>query len=107
MTMLWNLLSDTLIFCLGFVFVSFTRSAVHIIRERVALRNIPGPAPSSFLWGEEWVLYHGTPGLPYATWHKKFGKVVRFTGAFGVSGFLFTIWQQLIDAWLNSIRYCP
>lgn len=83
MTMLWNLLSDTLIFCLGFVFVSFTRSAVHIIRERVALRNIPGPAPSSFLWGEEWVLYHGTPGLPYATWHKKFGKVVRFTGAFG------------------------
>lgn len=105
--MLWNLLSNTLIFCLGFFLVSFVRFAVHTIRERVALRNIPGPVRSSFLWGEEWTLYKDTPGLPYATWHKEFGKVVKFTGAFGVSRVTSAVLILSIDARLNSIRSCP
>jgi hypothetical protein len=84
--MLWMLLSNALVFCFGFILVSFTRLAFHSIRQRIALRHIPGPVLSSLLWGEEWILYHRAPGLPYATWHKKFGKVVRFTGAFGVRG---------------------
>jgi hypothetical protein len=106
-TMLWQLLSSILIFHFGILLISFTRFVVHAIFERVILRNIPGPAPSSFLWGEEWDLYYGAPGLPYAIWHKKFGKVVRFSGAFGVSRLSFAIWVNFIKVWVNSIRFCP
>ena len=84
--MLWKLISSGLIFAVGFFLISLARFVVCIVCERMALRHIPGPAPSSFLWGEEWILYTDTPGLPYATWHKKFGSVVRFSGAFGVRG---------------------
>lgn len=52
---------------------------------RYALRHVPGPYTSSYLWGEEWKLYHNAPGALYVDIHKEFGKVVKFTGAFGVS----------------------
>lgn len=52
---------------------------------RYALRHVPGPTASSFIWGEEWKLYHNAPGALYVDIHKEFGKVVKFTGAFGVS----------------------
>lgn len=50
----------------------------------LVLRHVPGPKPHSWLWGEEQVLYHDSPGAHYVEWHRKFGKVVRFSGAFGV-----------------------
>ena len=49
-----------------------------------SLRHIPGPRAPSLLWGEEWGLYHGSPGALYIDWHGRFGKLVKFTGAFGV-----------------------
>lgn len=94
--MLWNWIPNALVFCFGFLLVCLVRIAVHTIRERIALLNIPGPAPSTFLWGEEWALYRDIPGLPYATWHKEFGKVVRFTGAFGASGLTSAAWFHLL-----------
>ncbi|KIK70412.1 hypothetical protein GYMLUDRAFT_234881 [Collybiopsis luxurians FD-317 M1] len=56
---------------------------VHLVSTRHALRHVPGPRPSSLLWGDEWLLYHSTPGIHYIRWHKQYGKVLRFTGAFG------------------------
>lgn len=50
----------------------------------LVLRHVPGPKPHSWLWGEEKILYHDLPGVHYAEWHRKFGKVVRFSGTFGV-----------------------
>lgn len=52
---------------------------------RYALRHVPGPKASSLIWGDEWELYHNAPGALYVDMHKHFGKVVKFTGAFGVS----------------------
>lgn len=68
----------------GFNAVLLTRYLVHSLSMRRAFRNVPGPPASSFLWGEEWELYHGPPGKPYVDWHKRFGKILKFTGAFGV-----------------------
>lgn len=70
-------------FALAFVFILrfiYRQSVV-----RYTLRHVPGPKPSSLIWGEEWKLYHDAPGALYVNIHKKFGKVVKFTGAFGVS----------------------
>lgn len=50
----------------------------------IALRHVRGPKPSSIIWGEEWKLYRNEPGSLYVDWHKKYGKVVKFSGAFGV-----------------------
>ncbi|KAJ3758954.1 cytochrome P450 [Lentinula raphanica] len=55
----------------------------HILFTRHALRHVPGPHPSSLLWGEEWLLYYSTPGAHYVRWHRQYGKVFQFTGAFG------------------------
>jgi hypothetical protein len=82
--MSWSLLANALTICAGFILVSVARFVVHTIVARVSLQHIPGPIPSSYIWGEEWVLYHSIPGSPYVAWHKQFGKVVRFAGAFGV-----------------------
>ncbi|KAF8973678.1 cytochrome P450 [Flammula alnicola] len=68
---------------LGFNLVIMTRYLLHSFSMRRAFRYVPGPAASSLLWGEEWQLYHGLPGKPYLDWHKRFGKLVKFTGAFG------------------------
>ncbi|KAF9458748.1 cytochrome P450 [Collybia nuda] len=81
--MSWNLLAHALSMLVGLIFVSITRSVSHIMAARLSLRHIPGPPSSSYIWGEEWVLYHSIPGSPYLGWHKQFGKVVKFTGAFG------------------------
>ncbi|KAJ7630498.1 cytochrome P450 [Roridomyces roridus] len=59
------------------------RLVVHSISARNALRNIPGPVPSSLLWGEEWDLYHKPPGSLYLKWHQRFGKVLKFRGSCG------------------------
>jgi hypothetical protein len=69
---------------LTFNAVLFIQYLVHSLSMRRAFRNIPGPPASSFIWGEEWELYHGPPGKPYVDWHKRFGKILKFTGAFGV-----------------------
>ncbi|KAF8061017.1 cytochrome P450 [Lyophyllum atratum] len=81
--MLWSLISNTSIICLGVILVFLFRFMLHFVKGRLALKHIPGPRTSSLLWGEEWVLYHSLPGSPYLRWHKQFGKVVRFPGAFG------------------------
>lgn len=72
---------------LGFTFVILSRHVLHTMSTRLIFRGIPGPKSSSFLWGEEWELYHRVPGSLYLDWHKRFGKLVAFTGAFGVSIF--------------------
>jgi len=51
----------------------------------IALRHVRGPKRSSIIWGEEWKLYFNEPGSLYVDWHQKYGKVVKFSGAFGVS----------------------
>ncbi|KAG9314552.1 cytochrome P450 [Chiua virens] len=57
---------------------------IHLrISTLLLLRHVSGPTPHSWLWGEEQVLYHDPPGTHYMDWHRKFGKVVRFSGAFG------------------------
>ncbi|CAA7259962.1 unnamed protein product [Cyclocybe aegerita] len=67
----------------GFYIVILTRFVVHYFSVRRTFRHVPGPPRSSLLWGEEWELYHGRPGARYVEWHKNFGKLVAFTGAFG------------------------
>ncbi|KAJ7456542.1 cytochrome P450 [Mycena latifolia] len=56
---------------------------VHLISARLSLRHVPGPTSTSLLWGEEWNLYHNPPGSHYLEWHRQFGGVVKFRGAFG------------------------
>ncbi|KAJ7923037.1 cytochrome P450 [Mycena leptocephala] len=56
---------------------------IRFISARLSLRHIPGPTPTSLIWGEEWNLYHNAPGSHYLEWHQQFGKVVKFRGAFG------------------------
>ncbi|KAF9523587.1 cytochrome P450 [Crepidotus variabilis] len=55
----------------------------HTLSTKHAFRSVPGPRPSSWIWGEEWNLYNDLPGKPYEDWHRHFGKVVAFSGAFG------------------------
>ncbi|KAF5375269.1 hypothetical protein D9758_000084 [Tetrapyrgos nigripes] len=63
-------------------FISLT-FILHLVSVRWSLRHVPGPKCSSLIWGEEWLLYHSLPGSHYVKWHSQFGKVLRFTGAFG------------------------
>ncbi|KAJ7693587.1 cytochrome P450 [Mycena rosella] len=64
----------------SFIFAKFI---VNFISSRLSLRHVPGPTSTSLLWGEEWNLYHDTPGSHYLEWHRQFGKVVKFRGACG------------------------
>lgn len=66
---------------LGFLIVFVSRYIFHLLLTRRVLSRIPGPPPSSLLWGEEWNLYQSAPGSPYIEWHKRYGKVVKFSGA--------------------------
>ncbi|KAJ7225974.1 cytochrome P450 [Mycena pura] len=68
-------------FTLVIIFVG--KFLVRSISGRIYLHHVPGPISSSRLWGEEWNLYRNAPGSHYLTWHRKFGKVVKFNGAFG------------------------
>ncbi|KAJ8090527.1 hypothetical protein PM082_002415 [Marasmius tenuissimus] len=65
------------------VAVRVVKALSHHLHIRRCLRTIPGPRPSSLLWGEEWLLYHTEPGSQYSKWHEEFGRVVKFTGAIG------------------------
>ncbi|KAJ7071431.1 cytochrome P450 [Mycena amicta] len=55
----------------------------HLFSSHLALRHVPGPKSPSLIWGEEWKLYHSAPGSHYLGWKRKFGKVVKLSGAFG------------------------
>lgn len=72
------------LFLLGFNLFLLTRYTVHILSIKHTFRHVPGPDASSRLWGEEWELFHSTPGVRYIDWHVAFGKIVGFNGAFGV-----------------------
>jgi hypothetical protein len=65
--------------------LTLARIAFGKVRTHLLLKRIPGPPVSSYLWGEEWELYHSAPGSLYTSWHKRYGSVVRFSGAFGVA----------------------
>ncbi|KAF8634431.1 hypothetical protein AX15_000881 [Amanita polypyramis BW_CC] len=67
----------------GFALFSVSKFLVHLVSVRVALGRVPGPNPSSNLWGEEWALYSGLPGSLYTLWHGRYGKLVKFSGALG------------------------
>ena len=67
--------------------LTVARIAFDKVQAHLLLRRIPGPPVSSYLWGEEWELYHSAPGSLYTSWHKRYGSVVRFSGAFGVAVF--------------------
>ncbi|KAI9572767.1 cytochrome P450 [Boletus coccyginus] len=74
---------STLELMLALGLVCLLRSIHLRISAMLVLRHVPGPKPHSWLWGEEKTLYHDSPGSHYVEWHRKFGKVVRFSGAFG------------------------
>ncbi|KIJ68630.1 hypothetical protein HYDPIDRAFT_82615 [Hydnomerulius pinastri MD-312] len=68
---------------LAFAFVYVLRLLHRRVSAWLVLRHIPGPESCSWLWGEEQNLYYNPPGSHYLEWHRTFGKVVRFSGAFG------------------------
>ncbi|TFK76723.1 cytochrome P450 [Pluteus cervinus] len=68
---------------LGFFSMALLKFIGHLICVRIQLRHVPGPRISSLIWGEEWSLYHNMPGSLQADWHNRYGKLVRFSGAFG------------------------
>ncbi|PPQ64763.1 hypothetical protein CVT26_002707 [Gymnopilus dilepis] len=67
----------------GFSLALLTRYILHCVAIRRAFRHLPGPPPSSLVWGEEWKLYTRIPGSLYTDWHGRFGNLLVFTGAFG------------------------
>ncbi|KXN81097.1 hypothetical protein AN958_06051 [Leucoagaricus sp. SymC.cos] len=81
--MLSTLLYKIFLFSCGIALVSFVHFMYNLLSTRLLLRPIPGPKASSFIWGEEWKLYSRPPGEPYMEWHKRYGPVVKFRGAFG------------------------
>lgn len=84
-----NILPHVFQLVFSFIFVYIIRVVYHNVSVRYAFRHVLGPTPASVIWGDEWELYHSVPGSLYTKWHKDFGKVVKFTGAFGVSHSLF------------------
>jgi len=82
--MLATLLYKLSLFLFGFNLFLFTRCTFQAISVRNILRHVPGPEPSSILFGEEWELYRTTPGSRYVEWHSTFGRIVKLNGAFGV-----------------------
>jgi len=82
--MLASLAYKLFLFSCGSMLVALARLVHDFVLSRRILHSIPGPQPSSFIWGEEWKLYSHAPGQPYTDWHKQHGPVVRFRGAFGV-----------------------
>ena len=84
MSMLTTLIYKLLLFSCGIVLVVLARFVHDLVVSRRILHSIPGPKPSSLIWGEEWKLYSHAPGQPYTDWHEQYGSIVRFRGAFGV-----------------------
>lgn len=85
--MVWNIFTKAIFLYLGCLVVLLLRYSIHLFSVRRTLRHVPGPRSSSLFWGEEWLLYHTLPGSHYVRWHQRFGKIVKFTGAFGVRFF--------------------
>lgn len=54
------------------------------------LRNIPGPRPTSFLWGNVQRILDEEPGVAHLEWTDKYGGVVKYRGAFGEDRVMFT-----------------
>ena len=79
---------------------------IHLrILTLLVLWHVPGPRRHSWLWGEEQILYHGSPGTHYAEWHREFGKVVRISGAFGVRLSVHRV--HLTEIVLQRTKSCP
>ncbi|KAL0950665.1 hypothetical protein HGRIS_007450 [Hohenbuehelia grisea] len=55
----------------------------HVLTVRFAIRRVPGPSTSSLLWGEEWKLFKDIPGVHQHNWHNQYGRILKFSGAFG------------------------
>jgi hypothetical protein len=81
------LLYKLFFFSFGVALVALVRFIYDLVSARLLLRPIPGPTPSSYIWGEEWKLYSRPPGELYTDWHKQYGSIVKFRGAFGVCFF--------------------
>jgi hypothetical protein len=82
--MLISILYNLALIALGFNLFILARYVLYSVSMSRSFRHIPGPKAPSLLWGEEWDLYHSSPGALYIDWHDRFGKLVKFTGAFGV-----------------------
>ena len=83
-TMLLHIVYKLSLIFAGFSLALLTRYILHCVAIRRAFRHLPGPPPSSLVWGEEWKLYTRIPGSLYTDWHGRFGNLLVFTGAFGV-----------------------
>ncbi|KAF5356064.1 hypothetical protein D9756_004016 [Leucocoprinus leucothites] len=81
--MLSTLLYKLCLFSCGIVLTIFIRFVHDLVISRLLLSPIPGPKSTSFIWGEEWKLYTRPPGQPYMEWHRQYGPVTKFRGAFG------------------------
>ncbi|EGO02781.1 hypothetical protein SERLA73DRAFT_102755 [Serpula lacrymans var. lacrymans S7.3] len=68
---------------LALILVGIIRLVQRRLAARLAFRRIPGPSCSSLIWGEEQKLYYNVPGSLHLQWHRHYGNVVKFTGAFG------------------------
>jgi hypothetical protein len=54
------------------------------------LRDIPGPNPTSFLFGNVQRILDEQPGIAHLEWTAKYGGVVKYRGAFGEDRLMFT-----------------
>lgn len=75
----------------GWFVVYTVRSAWRYFHASSLLHHVPGPRAPSWLWGSEWEMHQGTPGARYIEWKARYGDVVKFKGAFGVSIHLNTL----------------
>lgn len=74
----------TLDLWLAFFIVWILRTIVRTWRFRSALSHIPGPKPTSWIWGNDWDVYVAAPGQLFKEWADRYGGAVRSHGAFGV-----------------------
>ncbi|KZV79535.1 cytochrome P450 [Exidia glandulosa HHB12029] len=77
-------------FVLAFVAVWALRTIIRVWRFRSALAHIPGPKPTSWLWGNDWDVYVTAPGKLFKEWAAQYGGAVRSHGAFGAQMVSFT-----------------
>jgi hypothetical protein len=64
--------------------VWLVRLAMRFVEYERDFRHVPGPKPSSWLWGSEWDVYRSEPGRKYLEWREAFGRVYKFRTAFRV-----------------------
>ncbi|EJD46995.1 cytochrome P450 [Auricularia subglabra TFB-10046 SS5] len=74
----------------AFVAVWLLRTVYRLTRFRTALSHIPGPEPTSLLWGNDWDVYVSAPGKLFKDWARIYGGAVRSHGAFGAQMVSFT-----------------